>query len=117
MGGSLIIPSRKSFILTILVQPIVIVIIGIVLNIFEGTRFPVLVLPFNVAVLSILFMIKLREGVTKLIPIYFLPGSPEENFSIITTQQIVLKNFAICLQNFPFWKMESFAGRKWHIYS
>lgn len=41
LGGSLIIPSRKSFILTILVQPIVIVIIGIVLNIFEGTRFQI----------------------------------------------------------------------------
>ena len=108
LGGSLIIPSRKSFILTILVQPIVIVIIGIVLNIFEGTRFPVLVLPFNVAVLSILFMIKLREGVTKLIPIYFLPGSPEENFFYHYNTTNRFKKFRYLFAELPFfgkWKV------------
>lgn len=107
LGGSLIIPSRKSFLLVILVQPIVIIIIGIFINIFEGTRFSVLVLPFNISVLSILFVLKLREGITSLIPIYFLPGSPEENFFYHFNTTNRFKKFRYLFAELPFfgkWK-------------
>lgn len=80
LGGSLIIPSRKSFVLVIIAVLMVVIMTGFFIKLFTGTNFPILVLPFNFIVLSTLYSLKFRKENTDLVLLYFKPGSPEENF-------------------------------------
>jgi urea transporter/murein DD-endopeptidase MepM/ murein hydrolase activator NlpD len=80
LGGSLIIPSRKSFLLVILGTLMIIIITGFFVKIFSGTILPVLVLPFNFIVLTTIYSLKFRKDQTDIVLLYFPPGNPEENY-------------------------------------
>ncbi|MBM4175258.1 MAG: hypothetical protein FJ213_03655 [Ignavibacteria bacterium] len=80
LGGSLIIPSNKS-ILSVLVGTIFIIIFTVIVsNLFSSLQVPILVLPFNLVVLLLVYGLKFREKFGDLILLYFKPGSPEENY-------------------------------------
>ncbi|MBS4001385.1 MAG: urea transporter, partial [Desulfobulbaceae bacterium] len=80
LGGSLIIPSRKSFVLVILGSLMIIIITGFFTRLFSGSILPVLVLPFNFIVLITIYSLKFRKDHTDIVLLYFPPGNPEENY-------------------------------------
>lgn len=80
LGGSLIIPSNKS-IISVLFGSLFIVIFSVVFsNLTSPLQLPILVLPFNSAVLLLIYGLKFREKFGDLILLYFKPGAPEENY-------------------------------------
>lgn len=80
LGGSLIIPSKKSFMLVVLSTVFVVIVTGFFHQLLKGTHLPLLVLPFNFIVLSAIYSLKFRKEQSDLVLLYFSPGSPEENF-------------------------------------
>jgi urea transporter len=80
LGGSLIIPSRKSFVLVIISILMVVIITGFFYRILLTWYLPILVLPFNFVVLFTIYSLKFRSEYTDLVLLYFKPGSPEENY-------------------------------------
>lgn len=80
LGGSLIIPSRKSFVLVILASLMIIIITGFFTKTFSNSILPVLVLPFNFIVLITIYSLKFRKDLTDIVLLYFPPGNPEENY-------------------------------------
>ncbi len=80
LGGSLIIPSNKS-IISVLVGTLFIIIFSVIFShLFSSLQVPLLVLPFNLVVLLLIYGLKFREKFGDLILLYFKPGSPEENY-------------------------------------
>jgi urea transporter/murein DD-endopeptidase MepM/ murein hydrolase activator NlpD len=79
LGGSLIIPSKKSFALAVFSILLAIIFTGFFTKLLHGSL-PVLVLPFNFIVLFTLFSLRFRQEQSGLVALYFAPGSPEENY-------------------------------------
>jgi urea transporter/murein DD-endopeptidase MepM/ murein hydrolase activator NlpD len=80
LGCSLIIPSNKS-ILSVLFGSLFIVIFSMIFsNLISLIKLPILVLPFNFAVLLLIYGLKFREKFGDIILLYFKPGAPEENY-------------------------------------
>ena len=80
LGGCLIIPSRKSLLLTIVSSVVMVIVAGFFTKLLAPSHLPVLVLPFNVGVLSVIYSLKFRREQSDLVLLYFLPGTPEENY-------------------------------------
>jgi urea transporter len=102
LGGSLIIPSRKSFVLVIIATLMVVIMTGFFIKVFTGTHFPVLVLPFNFIVLSTIYSLKFRKENTELVLLYFNPGSPEENFYHHQRRKSRFERFKFMFAELPF---------------
>lgn len=102
LGGSLIIPSRKSFMLVIIATLMVVIMTGFFIKVFTGTYFPVLVLPFNFIVLSTIYSLKFRKDYTDLVLLYFNPGSPEENFYHHQRRKSRFEKFKFLFTELPF---------------
>lgn len=118
LGGSLVIPSRKSFLLVIISSLIVVIITGTFIKFLGGTHFPVLVLPFNFIVLSVIYSLKFRKDQTDLVLLYFKPGSPEENFYYHQKRKLRFDRFKFLYPELPVfgeWQVsQSFNGRHTH---
>lgn len=118
LGGSLIIPSRKSFLLVLISSLIVVIITGTFFKFLSGTHFPVLVLPFNFIVLSVIYSLKFRKDQTGLVLLYFKPGSPEENFYYHQKRKLRFDRFKFLYPELPVfgeWKIsQSFNGKHTH---
>lgn len=118
LGGSLIIPSRKSFFLVIISSLMVIIFTGFFMRLLDGTAFPLLVLPFNFIVLSTVYSLKFRKDQTDFTLLYFKPGSPEENFYYHQKRKSRFENFKYLFSELPFfgeWKVsQGFDGEYTH---
>ena len=118
LGGSLIIPSRKSFFLVIISSLMVIIFTGFFMRLLDGTAFPLLVLPFNFIVLSTVYSLKFRKDQTDFTLLYFKPGSPEENFYYHQKRKSRFENFKYLFPELPFfgeWKVsQGFDGEYTH---
>ena len=79
LGGSLILPSGKSFLLVAIASLMIVIITAFFVRLMAPTSLPVLVLPFNFIVLAAIYSLKFRKEQTDLVLLYFKPGSPEEN--------------------------------------
>ncbi len=80
LGGSLILPSNKSLLISAL-GVILVFIVTLTLNsIFSKLGLSVLVLPFNIVVLTLIYSLKFRDFAGEVVLLYFKPGSPEENY-------------------------------------
>ncbi len=101
LGGSLIIPSRKSFLLAIFSILLVIIFTGFFSKILNGAL-PVLVLPFNFIVLFTLYSLRFRQEQSGLVPLYFSPGSPEENYYYHHNRQNRFERFKNHSPELPF---------------
>lgn len=118
LGGSLIIPSRKSFFLVVISSLIVIIFTGFFSRLLNSTLFPLLVLPFNIVVLSNIYSLKFRKDQTDLVLLYFKPGSPEDNFYYHQKRKARFDNFKYLFPELPFfgeWKVtQAFNGEHTH---
>lgn len=102
LGGSLIIPSRKSFLLAMFSVVLVIVFTGFFNKILHG-YLPVLVLPFNFIVLFTLYSLRFRQEQSGFVALYFTPGSPEENYYYHHNRQKRFERFKIFSPELPFY--------------
>lgn len=120
LGGSLIIPSGKSFVLVIIAVLMVVIMTGFFIKLFTGTNFPILVLPFNFIVLSTLYSLKFRKENTNLVLLYFKPGSPEENYYQHQRRKSRFEKFRFLFPELPFfgeWFIpQGFEGQHTHKY-
>lgn len=80
LGGSLIIPSRKSFSLAMVTVLLTIILTGFFVQFLKTSNLPILVLPFNFITLATIYGLKFRKEHSDLTLLYFAPGAPEENF-------------------------------------
>ncbi len=80
VGGSLVIPSKKSFLLAAISVLLGTIVTGFFSQVFAGSLLPVIVLPFNFITLLTIYSLKFRQEQTGLVLLYFAPGSPEENY-------------------------------------
>jgi urea transporter len=102
LGGSLIIPSRKSFFLVIIATLMVVVLSGFFTRLLFNSALPILVLPFNFIVLTTIYSLKFRKDQTGLVLLYFKPGSPEENFYYHKTRKSRFERFKFIFPELPF---------------
>lgn len=118
LGGSLIIPSRKSFLLVVIASLMIVIFTGFFSRLLSGSLFPLLVLPFNFVVLSTIYSLKFRKDQTDLVLLYFKPGSPEENFYYHQKRKARFENFKYLFPELPFfgeWKVsQGFSGEHTH---
>lgn len=103
LGGSLILPSKKSFLLVIVATLTVIIFTGFFIKLFQSTYLPILVLPFNFIVLSVLYSLKFRKDQTDLVLLYFTPGSPEENHYYHVNKRARFDKFKFVYPELPFY--------------
>ena len=118
LGGSLVIPSRKGFLLVIISTLMVVIFTGFFFQLLKETSFPLMVLPFNFIVLTTIYSLKFRKEQTDLVLLYFKPGSPEENFYYHQKRKARFENFKYLFPELPFfgeWKVsQGFNGEHTH---
>ncbi len=102
LGGVLIIPSRKSFLLVVVSSLMVIITTGFFIQLLSSTNLPLLVLPFNFIVLLTIYSLKFRKDQTDLVLLYFKPGSPEENFYFHQKNRSRFEKFKFLFPELPF---------------
>lgn len=108
LGGSLIILSKKTSILLVIATVMIIIFTGFFIKFLTNFYLPVLVLPFNVVVLSTIYSLKFRQDFSELALLYFKPGSPEENFYYHQNRKSRFGNFKFLFPELPFfgeWKV------------
>ncbi len=101
LGGSLVIPSRKSVLLAILAVLMVVIFTGFFAQTVTTTRLPILVLPFNFVVLATIYSLKFRQKSSNLVLLYFQPGSPEENYYYHHSQLARFEKFKYFMPDLP----------------
>ena len=118
LGGSLIIPSRKSFILAMFGTILVVVMVGFFGQLLHATSLPVLVLPFNFIVLTTIYSLKFRQEHSDLTLLYFPPGSPEENHYYHRNKKSRFQKFKVLFAELPVfgeWQIsQGFEGEHTH---
>lgn len=102
LGGALILPSRKSFLLVVVSSIGVVILTGFFIRVFGQSILPILVLPFNFIVLSTIYMLKFRKDQTDLVLLYFSPGSPEENLYFHNNKRARFDKFKYVYPELPF---------------
>lgn len=102
LGGNLIIPSRKSLLLTIVGALMVVILTASFMRLLGPLGLPVLVLPFNFIVLSVLYSLKFRREQSDLVLLYFQPGTPEENYYYHHARVARFARFKALLAELPF---------------
>lgn len=101
LGGSLIILSKRSIILVTISIIMVIILTGFFLKIVAIYNLPILVLPFNFVVLSVIYSLKFRKEQSENVLLYFQPGSPEENFYYHNTRKARFEKFKFLFPELP----------------
>jgi murein DD-endopeptidase MepM/ murein hydrolase activator NlpD/urea transporter len=118
LGGSLIILSRKTIFLLIISNIMVIIFTGFFLKFLVSFSLPVLVLPFNVVVLSIIYSLKFRQEQSDFVLLYFKPGTPEENYYYHQIRKSRFEEFKYLFPELPVngeWKIsQAFNGDYTH---
>jgi urea transporter/murein DD-endopeptidase MepM/ murein hydrolase activator NlpD len=118
LGGALVIPSRKSLVLVILAVIMAVVFTGVFIRIFRPFDLPVMVLPFNLVALGTIYSLKFRQKTSGLVLLYFIPGSPEENYYYHHTAQARFKKISGTSADLPFsgeWTVaQGHSGRSTH---
>lgn len=102
LGGNIVIISKKSLPLVIISTVMVIIITGFFIKLLSYYNLPVLVLPFNFIVLSVLYSLKFRQEQSDLALLYFQPGSPEENYYYHRNRKSRFENFKFLFPELPF---------------
>ncbi len=102
LGGSLVIPSNRSIIIST-IGVIIVSIFTIILNaIFQKVNLSVFVLPFNLTVFLIIYSLKFREDAGEIVLLYFKPGSPEENYYYHKNRKARFEKYKFINVSLPF---------------
>ncbi len=115
LGGSLVIPSRKSLVLALLAVMMTVIFTGVFVRLLSASHLPVMVLPFNIVVLGTLYSLKFRQSASGLVLLYFPPGSPEENYYYHDTAQARFEKLRFRQFDLPFageWTVSQGPGGK-----
>ncbi|GJQ63189.1 MAG: hypothetical protein SCALA702_22420 [Melioribacteraceae bacterium] len=102
LGGSLIILSRKTWLLLFVSTAMIIIFTGFFAKILDQYLLPVLVLPFNMVALSTIYSLKFRQEHTDFVLLYFQPGSPEENYYFHQNRKSRFDKFKAMFPELPF---------------
>lgn len=102
IGGSLIIPSNRSILLSFLGVSIASIFTIILNSIFQKINLSVFVLPFNFTVFLIIYALKFRESVGEVVLLYFKPGSPEENYYYHKNRKARFEKYKFINASLPF---------------
>jgi len=102
LGGSLIIPSNRSIILSLLGVSIVSILTIIWSSIFQKVNLNIFVLPFNFTVFLIIYALKFRESAGEVVLLYFRPGSPEENYYYHKNRKARFEKYKFINASLPF---------------
>ncbi|MBA4250561.1 MAG: hypothetical protein C0425_04235 [Chlorobiaceae bacterium] len=117
LGGSLIIPSKKSFLL-MSISIMMVVIFTLFFYQLLPSAILILVLPFNFIVLTTLYSLKFRQDQSDLVLLYFSPGSPEENYYYHQNRKSRFDRFKYFFAELPFfgrWLVsQGFNGKHTH---
>ncbi len=81
LGGVFFIPSRETLALVAVGAALCAAMAGIVVTLFAPLGLAPIALPFNLVVLLILYVMKLRTAPTRIHVTPFVPGTPEDNFN------------------------------------
>jgi urea transporter/murein DD-endopeptidase MepM/ murein hydrolase activator NlpD len=104
IGGFFIIPSRLSYIWTIILIPLVAIITISLNSIFITFQLPIYSLPFNIVVLLFLYVLKFRiKPVTSLSEVYIQQNSPEKNLYSFQNDIIRFRHKLKIPFRLPFW--------------
>lgn len=103
LGGSLIIPSKKSFLLTIASSVVIVILTGFFSQLLSSHSLPTLVLPFNFVVLTVIYSLKFRREQSDLVLLYFLPATPEENYYYHHNRLSRFEKFKAVVPELPFY--------------
>lgn len=101
LGGTLILISKKTIPLLFLSTLMIIVFSIFFTKLLIPFFLPVLVLPFNLVVLSVIYSLKFRKEQTDLVLLYFAPGSPEENFYYHNNRKFRFDKFKLLFPELP----------------
>lgn len=118
LGGTLVLLSKKTIPL-IIVSNVIVVFSAILFHKIVGSvHLPMLVLPFNFLVLSLIYSLKFRQEQSEFVLLYFKPGSSEENYYYHKNKSNRFKNFKYYLPELPVmgeWKIsQGIAGEFTH---
>lgn len=102
LGGSLVIPSNRSIILSFFSTLIVFVFTVVLYKILKNVNLNVFVLPFNFTVFLVVYALKFRSNTDKLVLLYFKPGSPEENYYYHINQRTRFERYKFINARLPF---------------
>lgn len=102
LGGVLIILSKKTLPLLVFSTLMVIIFTGFFDKFLDVFSLPVLVLPFNVVVLSIIYSLKFRQEQSDMVLLYFKPGNPEENYYYHQNSKSRFERFRYLFPELPF---------------
>ncbi len=79
LGGFFLIPSHKSFLLTLIVTPVIAILLSGATALFSIYQLPVYSLPFNIAVMLVLFVLNNRAVSKNLDLVTLQQFTPEKN--------------------------------------
>ncbi len=79
LGGFFLIPSARSYLLVIIITPLIGILISAFSNFFSVYQLPIYTLPFNCMVLLLLFVLNLRVKTNGLELVMIQQFSPEKN--------------------------------------
>lgn len=102
LGGSLVIPSNRSIILSFFSTLIVFVFTIVLFRVLKNVNLNVFVLPFNFTVFLVVYSLKFRSKSDKLVLLYFKPGSPEENYYYHINQRSRFEKYKFMNARLPF---------------
>lgn len=103
IGGFFVIPSRYSFLWTILLVPITSLVLLFFYKLFSFIQLPVFSLPFSVVVILFVYFLQMRTNPTKMFLTTIQNYSPEVNLYNFKNNQNRLSHFLYFPIYFPFW--------------
>jgi urea transporter/murein DD-endopeptidase MepM/ murein hydrolase activator NlpD len=104
IGGFFIIPSRLSYLWTILLVPIVAIMVISLSTVFAVFQLPIYSLPFNIVVLLFLYSLKLRVKIRgNLHEVYIQQNSPEKNLYSFQNHSHRFRERPVIPIHLPFW--------------
>ncbi len=102
LGGFFLIPSAKSYLLVILITPLIGIFISAFSNFFNIYQLPIFTLPFNCIVMLMLLVLNLRSETKKLDLVLLQQFSPEKNLYKHHNRLERFKNDTYFHIHFPF---------------
>jgi len=103
IGGFFVIPSKKSYLWTVLLVPLTSVVLLFMTKLFGGIQLPVFSLPFSVVVIYFIYFLMQRKNPTGLILTPIQNYSPESNLYSYANNKIRLSQLLYYPLQLPFW--------------
>lgn len=103
IGGFFVIPSKKSYLWTVILVPLTSVVLLFMTKLFGGIQLPVFSLPFSVVVIYFIYFLMLRKNPTGMILTPIQNYSPESNLYSYTNNKIRLSQLLYFPLKLPFW--------------